>query len=360
VSIDFDLDRWAKVKETHRRWWAGELDRPVIYCTAGGRDPGRDEPQLPAGKFTAMYDLSVSVDAIVDKWDYELSRMRFLGDSYPRVWPNFGPGVMAAFLGARYDVAPLTVWFHSPRNIDITELHFEYDPDNVWLRRIKDICRSAVARWDGLVQVGMTDLGGNLDCLSTFLPGEKLLLELYDHPDDIRRLIWEIHELWHRFYGEINEILQPTNPGYCAWAGIYSERPSYMLQCDFAYMISPQMFNDFVRPELVATCKRLEHSMYHLDGAGQLPHLDSLLSIEELDGVQWVPGTGKPRGNHWLDVYCKILNAGKRAQLFQEWVPDLSLIDVIAEKTACPGGILLWCDKPDEEVLALMKKYGAS
>jgi hypothetical protein len=38
----------------------------------------------------------------------------------------------------------------------------------------------------------------------------------------------------------------------------------------------------------------LPRTFYHLDGIGQLHHLDLVLSIAELDGVQWVPGDGKP------------------------------------------------------------------
>ncbi len=68
------------------------------------------------------------------------------------------------------------------------DLKLNYEPDNVWLHRVKDICRAAIERWQGMVQVGMTDIGGNLDVLSAFRPGEKLLLDLYDCPDDVKRV----------------------------------------------------------------------------------------------------------------------------------------------------------------------------
>ena len=87
-------------------------------------------------------------------------------------------------------------------------------------------------------------------------------------------------------------------------------------QCDFSYMISPEMFDEFCRPELEATCRRLGRSIYHLDGVGQLPHLNSILEIEDLDGVQWVPGDGKPPQSQWPEVYEKIHRAGKNSQLW--------------------------------------------
>jgi 5-methyltetrahydrofolate--homocysteine methyltransferase len=84
-----------------------------------------------------------------------------------------------------------------------------------------------------------------------------------------------------------------------------------MLQCDFAYMISPKMFKNFALPELAATCKRLGHAFYHLDGIGQIPHLPLLLGMADLDGVQWIHGDGKPDSGHWPEVF-QAIHAGKK------------------------------------------------
>jgi hypothetical protein len=40
-----------------------------------------------------------------------------------------------------------------------------------------------------------------------------------------------------------------------------------------------------------------------------------VLSIPELDGVQWIPGDGKPTCAHWPEVYRKIAAAGKKIQI---------------------------------------------
>ena len=63
----------------------------------------------------------------------------------------------------------------------------------------------------------------------------------------------------------------------------------------FRRMITgPEMFERFVLPDLAACCDRLDHAFYHLDGKGELPHLDLLLSIDGLRGIQWIPGAGQP------------------------------------------------------------------
>lgn len=212
------------------------------------------------------------------------------------------------------------------RQVPITELHLEYAPDNVWLRRVKELCAAMMKRWQGQVLVSMTDLGGNLDILSTFRPAEELLLDLYDHPEEVLRVLGEAHAIWHRAYAEINAILQPRNPGYSAWCGIFSESPYYILQCDFSYMISPEMFRQFVLPELDATTRRLAHSYYHLDGKGQLPHLEAVLSLEHMHGLQWVPGEGAPGCHKWPDVYRRILAAGKKMQVWGDFAEIYDLL----------------------------------
>lgn len=326
MGINFSPRQWDKVKETYRAFWAGELDRPVISVVMGGREPGRSEPELPYQQFTGFYDLSVSPEDIVDRWDYDLSCKEYLGDSFPYVFMNFGPGVMAAFMGAELCTGNDTIWFHPLRDVPISQLHFEYDPDNVWLNRIRDIYAAGIKRWQGQVLMSMTDMGGNLDVLSTFRPSEKLLLDLYDFPDDVKRLTWEAHDLWHRFFSELNDTLQPVSPGYAAWDGMFSEQPFYMLQCDFNYMLGLEMFNEFVKPELEETCKKLTNSFYHLDGPGQLVSLDSLLEIEQLDGVQWIPGAGAPTCEKWPEVYRKIHAAGKKAQICGGSMEDVDAI----------------------------------
>ena len=81
-------------------------------------------------------------------------------------------------------------------------------------------------------------------------------------------------------------------------------------------MISPEMFEKHVLPDLDACCRRLDHAFYHLDGKGQLAHLDLLLSLDRLTGIQWIPGDGAPPPEDWLPVLKRIRDAGKFCQVY--------------------------------------------
>jgi hypothetical protein len=357
MDIDFDTAGWDRIRETSARWWAGELKRPLLYITRKDRDPGRQEPALPWKKYAAAYDFSVSAEAIIDRFDYEISRLRFFGDAFPHFWPNFGAGVIAAFLGAHLESREETCWFLPDRRQEAGEIEFRFDPENTWYRRVSDLCLAAMGCWDGMVQVAMTDLGGNLDIISTFRPGEQLLLDLYDHPEDIKWLTWKANEVWWSYFDALNTMLRPVNPGYTSWTPIFSNAPFYMLQCDFCYMIGPDMFDEFAKPELAASCRRLDHPFYHLDGPGQLAHLDSILSIPELKGVQWIPGAGALDITRWPEVFTKIRDAGKFIQFFG----DIRDLDVIIEQLGSPEGIMLisWeTNVSESEIAETLAKYG--
>ncbi len=358
MGIRFDDNAWTAVRENYTKWWDRELQRPLIPVKLLGRDPGRPEPRAPILSQATCADLDIPAEALIDRLDYELSRYEYLGDAFPYVnFDCFGPGVAAAFLGAKLDNSSGKVWFHPKEIVPIDELHLEYDPDNIWLRRIKDIYRAGMERWRGQVLMGMPDLGGILDIISTFRPSENLLYDLYDDPDEVKRLVWEVHELWLRFYRELAEALGKDSPGYCDWAQIYSDKPSYVVQSDFSYMISPDFYDEFALPEMEEMCNTLDRTLYHLDGAGNLNHLDSVLSIRSLDAVQWVPGDGNPPQEEWPEVLERIRRAGKNMQLFGgfealEKVKNILGTDCGIHLTAVEGRT-----ENRERYIAQLKKY---
>ena len=360
MTIRFDADRWSGVKESHRRWWAGELDRPLMHYSLSGYETRRPEPVVSPCKYDSFHPPEHTAEAIVDGWDYRLSGQRFMGDSFPCVWPNFGPGVMAAFSGCRLENNPDTVWFSSSEEKAIQDIHVSFDPTSYWCRRVRDIMTAAEKRWRGQVQVGMTDLGGALDIIASFRGSELLLMDLYDFPSEVKRLTDETHHAWWSYFDLLDAAVRPTNPGYTAWTPILSETPYYMLQCDFAYMIGPEMFDEFVKPELAATCRKLKHAFYHLDGVGQLPHLDSLLSIPELVGIQWIPGAGQAHITEWPEVFRKIRAAGKLVQIYG--YGDVNAMDALADKLGSLKGFICidgFSREKEAEVEKLLQRFGA-
>ena len=94
----------------------------------------------------------------------------------------------------------------------------------------------------------------------------------------------------------------------------------YTLQCDFSVMISPSQFEEFVKPTLVRQAKFLDKAIYHLDGPGQIPHLEQILDINEINAIEWVPlpksGIYMDTGSEeWYPMYKRIQEKGKKLVL---------------------------------------------
>jgi len=359
MAIHFTNEQWARVRKNSRAWWEQRLERPLVSVKLKGLDPGRPEPKAPLLTQATALDLSWSPEELIDRIDYELSQYEFLGDAFPCYnFDCFGPGVAAAFMGATPDNTTGSIWFMVPEYKELKDLHFEYDPDNIWLNRVKDIYRAGNKKWKGQVIMGMVDLGGNLDILATFRGTENLLMDLYDEPEEVQRCIWEIEALWMRYYDELNSILEECNPGYTDWARIYSDKRSYVLQSDFCYMISNPMFREFVLPQLELATKRIPNTLYHLDGPGEIKHLEDLCELSTLNAIQWVPGAGNKPQSQWPEIYRRIADSGKGIQIWE----GFDCLEAISKQIGTTKGIMQNCIYDDlsrlEDYKALLTKFG--
>ena len=321
INLKFNEEDWERIERDWTQWWTGELDRPMVIM---------ENPfvfSIPQ-HMTREFMLEKPVDEVLDEYQALLEARQFFGDAWPRWWANFGPGIMAGFIGAEVHATPdtATVWFEAAERGPIEDLSLKYDAENVWWRRIVDLTSGAAERWGNKVCLAHTDLGGNLDILASFRTTEQLLFDLYDSPEDVVRLVDEITSLWVRYYDELYEIINKTGRGTTPWAPIWSPGRCYMLQSDFCYMISPEMFERFVLPDLETCCNGLDHAFYHLDGPGQIRHLDMMLSIKNLKGIQWIQGDGQPPPHEWLSLLKRIRDGGKLCQLYvtEDWARTIA------------------------------------
>ena len=317
IQVHFTEEDWERIRRDWTAWWAGELDRPMVVVENWEPPP---DAFLPAYYFwedivPAIFPLEAAADQVIDYFQTFLEAKRFYGDAFPKWWLNFGPGIVAGFLGTKVYAVPGTVWFEPSSQVNLSDLHLVYDADNVWWKRVQELTRVAGECWGSNVAVGHTDLGGNLDILASLRTTQQLLFDVLEAPEEVERLAREITHLWLRYYEELFTVVRQNGRGTTPWAGIWSPGRCYMLQCDFSYMISPKMFERFVLPDLEACCEMLDHGFYHLDGKGEIAHLDMLLSLERLRGIQWVPGDGAPPPEEWLPLLKRIRDGGKLCQL---------------------------------------------
>lgn len=313
MSIHFSPSRWEEIQKNYTSWWNGTSARPLIKVTVKkAYAPVRKRPDTPLLSMKNCHDFSYTAEEIIDALDYELEQTEFLGDAFPFVNLHaFGPSTLAGFCGAQMDNSTGSVWYFPKEKKPLEEIHIQYDPENKWVKRIKSLYLAGYERWGDTVLMSMPDLGGFQDVMASFAGSNELLFALMDEPEEVLRLQGEVYRAFMEAYEDLGGVLRKKNRGWSDWGGIYSEEPSYILQDDFAYMISPRMFEEFALPEIAMAAKKLTNTIYHLDGVGNLNHIEYLLNNPDINAIQWVYGAGQPSARHWMEVYDKIYKAGK-------------------------------------------------
>ncbi|MEJ2251388.1 MAG: hypothetical protein P8Y70_12335 [Candidatus Lokiarchaeota archaeon] len=116
-----------------------------------------------------------------------------------------------------------------------------------------------------------------------------------------------------KVYDKLQTIIEKYSDGCNSCIPLWCHKRYYPIQYDFAAMLSPKYFERFTLPDIKTQLESLDYSIYHMDGPRQIPHLDSILSISSLIGIQWVPGAGaEPADNErWMSFYKKIQESGK-------------------------------------------------
>ncbi len=323
LSLHFPEAAWETIRRTWSAWWAGELDRPLIVLEC--IEPDNNTTLHYSSTYLGNYSTDLTAEELLELFIPRLQATHYLGDAFPRFWPNFGPGILAAFAGASVHIAQDTTWFSSLDSEDILDLHIDLQAENPWWRRVKAVTQAAVELWRHQLSIGITDLGGNLDVLAHLRGTQQLLLDLVDNPGEVDRLVGETNRLWLHCYDELSELTVLGHGSTC-WGPCWSPGSGYLLQSDFSYMISPGMFKRYVLPDIAACCAALEYPFYHLDGRGHLPHLELLLNVERLRGIQWVPGDGQPQAEHWIPLIRRILESGKLCQVYTTGEGALSIL----------------------------------
>ena len=311
---------WSETRKVYESWWAHELERPVVQVFYPPEDAG---PGTPFDSWSFL-KYKNDPDALHSLLETFPETERYAGDAFPSLFVNLGPGVLAAYFSGYlgFDDFNNTAWFEKSRPWDEVE-GFTFTDDNEWWQYTQFATQMCAEAAKDRFIVGMTDIGGMLDVLAALRGTENLLMDLVAQPERVNQMRRRILDAWHQAHDSLNAVIARVQQGTSSWVRIWCPSTYYPLQCDFCAMISPGMFETFVAPDVREQCQRLGHGLFHLDGPGQLPHVDLLLDIPELDGIQWVPGSGNPQCDspQYFPMYEKILGKGKSLvlQTFDDW-----------------------------------------
>ena len=304
--------KYASVLQEYENFWERKnTKRPVLNLSYS--IPGIQRYRGPE----SLEEQWLDEEYRYASYKHNLNTFGYIAEGVPMFFTNFGPGSLAACIGGSFDLAKNTIWFD--RNPLIRD--FEHPPviefnenSEMWQTTLR-LQNKFIA--DPELHFSIPDLGGIMDVVASLRTTETLLYDLYDFPEELKNVSSKVTDLWLKAFDMHIEAIRKTGQPFNSWMNIPSGKPWYPLQCDFSYMISPAQFEEFVLPDLIKQVEHMPRSIYHLDGVGEIPHIDMLLDIPGLSGIQWTPGSGNDplTSKKWFPLYQKIQEKNKNLVL---------------------------------------------
>jgi hypothetical protein len=293
-------------------WWRCEvLDRPLVSLPVVPETAAHP----PRKEHASLRDRWLDVEHRVAELEAWLDVGIYLGERLPCVWPNLGPEITAALFGSELEFSDNTSW--SVPVLDNVRDIIGQEPDfqNIHWRTIHGMMDLMLERGRGKWLTGITDLHMDADLLAALRDPQELCLDIALDPEGVRAACDYVTELFPRVYDDLYRPIAEHGLPAFSWIEAPFQGRMGVTQCDFICMISPDSFRQTILPSLRAESQYLDRSIYHLDGPTALVHLDDLLAIDELHGIQWVAGAGNGGAKDWIHVYKRIQEAGKCMQI---------------------------------------------
>jgi len=315
VSLLYKED-WEEAKERMRAWWAHEDFGRCAMSVMATRDNPPDVPEPPSPK--TIHEQWYDLDLMSQRNTYNLSRNFYGGEAVP-IWHPGYPGHtgIQCPLGSSLKLDWNTGWTEpiltDPNTIGFDSIRFDESDSNYQFTL--EMLKHAVEESRGKCIPSIGALGGCGDTLASLRGTEQLLFDCIERPEEVRAAEELLMDMWCDFYDGLYDIVHEVSEGSACWFGLWSPGKHYIPHNDFSYNISPKMFRELFLPSIHKQTEFLDHSVYHVDGVEAFAHVDALCEVPNLQGLQILPGAGKPSPLHYMDVLKKVQAAGKNLHI---------------------------------------------
>lgn len=293
---------WEDTKQRFLAWWQGEVvDRVAMSVRA----PNGTTPRQVAPPDDPVR-LHSDPQYLVERSEAGYAATYFAAEAFPCSTLLIG----YAFLDVPVTYDPRTIWMHPVIEDPYRDLPV-FNMEGPGWRRVTDVVKAMVEAGRDKWLTTFPTVPLPTDLLSGLRGNQRLCLDMADRPEWVTLALDYCTGIVMRAYGELGVLLETDERGSSAWLPLWSPGRSITLQCDFWCMVSEEMGRRFVIPEQQTLARWLDNCIFHLDGPGALQHLDALLEVPEIKGIQWVPGAGQPAAVEWTDLLRRIQDAGK-------------------------------------------------
>ncbi len=275
------------------------------------------------------------------------------GECLPAIFQNYGTAGHCNYFGAKPSYGKDTIWF-DPVWESLDDAKDSYD-ESALIKHLS-IAQYLVEHAKDDYFVAMPDHCGTLDAICHLYGTEKVLCSFIEEPEKLKNAIHQVNEGWKISIEKFFSVLWDHCGGGSAhmWMHLLAPGKMAQMQCDLAVMLSPDMYREFVIPELLGQMEMLDYPVYHFDGIEQVTHLPYLLELDQLKAIQWTHVAGQPSASNYLPVLKQIQNAGKGLIIMAPPSDVPILMDNLSSR-----GLYIHVEASDVEEAKEIEKYVA-
>ncbi len=345
---------WGDSKKRYLAWWEREIvDRCMLAIQAPKRGTEHiKKPQPPSDQFEVN---NFDLDYIEALTEYNHQTTFYGGDAYPK-WPDANCQLYGNFMLAdSTEVKSGSIWSKPI----LTDEHIDYqkiqlDPKNRWYQFGLELARVTAKKAKGKAIPFLNGFYSVSDCLAELRGSDELLFDFYDRPEEVIAAENHLRELGMKAYQDLVNVVEPLGQGYCNFLTAWAPESYSMVQHDFSYMLSPEMFEEIFLPSVQKQVSQYDYTLSHVDGIGNFGHVPALCEIPELKAIQILPGAGQPSPLHYEAVLKEVQHAGKSLHIT---IPPHEVED--AMKMLSLEGLMITTDcASEEEAIELEKMVG--
>ncbi len=318
-------------------WYEQEIiDRPPVRFHR--HNAQFEGIETDAARWASQREKWFDADYQLEAFEKSLEISRFTAETFPVYMPNLGPDIYAAYYGVELEFGETTSWSHEILNEWSMLDDIFLNRESVYYKGIEELTRRALESCANRYWVGYTDLHPGMDCASALRGNAQLCMDLYDAPEQVHKLLDLSIREFPGVFDTYHELLRSHGQPSVSWMNIPSYGKFHIPSNDFSAMISSEQFEEFCLPIHTREIAGMTHNVFHVDGPGVARHIDYLLELDEIHGIQWVQGVGEDYPIlQWVELIRKVQGAGKGI------IVDLAPEDLDQFMDAVsPEGIFLW------------------
>ena len=314
---------WSQSLERWSAFWDGQLaDRPPLIAHIS------TSTELEVGGNIASFESEIAhFDPDENQERLERAEQALLAhaeledDTPPALVAGGGVYFTGAVFGAPLRLTANMMACEPVIDDWATAAAVRYDNGNEWVQRALGLARQLVRRSEGRYAVIPGLLEGPSDICANLRSPTALAADLYEHPEQVRRLAERGAEAWEAHAHSLFEIIPLIDGGSATQWSLWTPGRGVSLQEDFCTVISPRQFREFFLPLDRELATLADVAWMHIH-AGALHLVDEVLTADEIRGVQIVyDGQVSPPLSETIPVMQRVQERG-RGLIVRKYSPE--------------------------------------